>query len=356
MIASPPIRPPKTSSSSTYTSIPSIPTPPPIPTSPPIPPVSPPPPFTGGDGSVTLRPPGVLPTYISIPIIPQPTDVIPPAGTNLNGLPGENNGSINFRPGTPTTYNNNNNAAQPTSAIISGAILSEPMTGLVFGFAFLGALVIGFIAGFLVARYSRLGGRRREDGYGSKGELTEQLRLLTDTLGQQNQHLAQQYQPNRQQRSYLDEEKLMHGTANQPEFIPLFMQHHRNIPTTSGESAHQSYSSPTLNHQLHQNWKTTGLPYTLPEPPLASTARESITPSTLSSHTPQTTHLLPRQVPADATMYSPKTEWTGSPNTSNPDLAASGTRHPQSQDEGQGEDSLFDIGNPSQNPQTGARI
>ncbi|OAQ31501.1 hypothetical protein K457DRAFT_124138 [Linnemannia elongata AG-77] len=181
----------------------------------------------------TTPPPSSLPAY-STTDTPRPTFIGSGSTSNpANGgsiattsTPGGggggagaiSGGSITLRPGAPTIYRNN--AAETNSPAISGAVISSPMTGVVFTFAFLGALLIGLVAGFLITKYTRLGGREGENE--QKDELTEQLRLLTDSLDQQNQQLIQRYQDqhHHQHWSYLTEEKLAHAATNQAEFLP----------------------------------------------------------------------------------------------------------------------------------------
>lgn len=110
------------------------------------------------------------------------------------------------------------------------------MTGVVFTFAFLGILVIGLVAGFLISKYTRLGGG---GGGGSRrhqrDDLTEQVRLLINTIGQRNDRNFDNNprQPYRNDRSYLDEEKFAHASVtNHGERLPLHMNGRQSVTST----------------------------------------------------------------------------------------------------------------------------
>ncbi|KAF9551278.1 hypothetical protein EC957_009162 [Mortierella hygrophila] len=173
------------------------------------------------------------PTFVSSDSTSNPTNggSIATTGTPKGGA--VSGGNITLRPGASTIYRSN--AAGTDSPTVSGSVISGSMTGVIFAFSFLGTLLIGFVAGFLITKYTRLGGREGE--VEQNDELTEQLRLLTDTLGQQSKHFVQRhhYQHHRQHRSYLNEEKLAHATANQAEFLPLFMANHSVFEGRAGE-------------------------------------------------------------------------------------------------------------------------
>ncbi|KAF9124939.1 hypothetical protein BGX30_000691 [Mortierella sp. GBA39] len=237
----------------------------------------------GGGGGNTpdpakpTTPPPSSSTAYSTPDAPWPTFVgsdsksNPTSGGSIAtiGTPGGgavSGGNITLRPGAPTTYRNN--AAGTNSPTISGSAISGSMTGVVFAFSFLGTLLIGFVAGFLITKYTRLGGREGENE--QNDELTEQLRLLTDTLGQQNKHLVQRhhYQHHRQHRSYLNEEKLAHATVNQAEFLPLFIANHSVVGGRAGGGGGggggaidrlQPQSAP--DHNQYQDWDSVGSPF-----------------------------------------------------------------------------------------------
>lgn len=266
-------------------------------------------------------------------------------------------GNITLRPGAPTTYRND--AAGTNSPAISGSVISGPMTGVVFTFAFMGALLIGFVTGFLITKYTRLGGREGESE--QKDELTEQLQLLTDTLGQQNQHLVQrhQYQHQHQHRSYLNEEKLAHATANQTEFLPLFMADHSILEHHARRGGGvvdrlQPHSVP--DHNQYQDWDSVGSPF-MPGSPMVSGQPASPTTATLTSPSPLVSHPLPVLFPPDGEADALKGEWPTKSMSSNTSVSDQSEferrRRPQIQEEGQGEDSLFDVERPSHNPQVG---
>lgn len=88
------------------------------------------------------------------------------------------------------------------------------MTGVVFAFAFIGALAIGFVAGVLVMKYSRFSCRK--DNIKALGEITEQLRVFSDTLRQRNDLLDR-------------EEKNIQAAVNQADFLPPWYRHWNDI-------------------------------------------------------------------------------------------------------------------------------
>ncbi|KAG0376727.1 hypothetical protein BGX24_007321, partial [Mortierella sp. AD032] len=293
-----------------------------------------------------------IPTYATIGK-PQPTGVSgesdPTGNSSINGssgmtaAPGREGGirggDITFRPGSPTTYRNN---ADPTSLANSGSVISGPMTGLVFAFAFLGALVIGLVAGFLIAKYTRLGGRRGRAHKEQKDELTEQLRLLTDSLGQQNDHLAQQnqhQQHNRHDRSYLNEEKLAHTRTNQAEILPLFMRpNHLAAFGASAAPTDRLHSQSVPYHNHYQDWNTVGSP-------MVSIQPTSAAPTTTPSRTPRVTHLPPTQPSSNVDIDGQRGEWLSSQDLASSSTTASVSdlneferRRPQIHEEGQGGD------------------
>lgn len=265
-------------------------------------------------------------------------------------------GSITLRPGAPTTYRNS--TAGTNSPSISGSVIVGPMTGVVFTFAFLGALLIGFIAGFLITKYTRLGGREWENE--QKDELTEQLQLLTDTLGQQNQHLVQrhQYLHRRQRRSYLNEEKLAHATANQAEFLPLFMANHSIHEGYAGGGGAVDRLQPQSmpDHNQYQDWDSVGSPF-MPGSPMASRRPASQTTATPTSPTPLDSHPPPALFPPHGEADALRGEWPTKSVSSIISVSDQSEferrRRPQIQEEGQGEDSLFDVERPCHNPQVG---
>lgn len=169
---------------------------------------------------------------------------------------------------------------------------------------------MGLVAGVGVMKYTHFG--RRKDLKKAQGELIEQLRNLTDTIGQRNDLLDR-------------EEKNIQAAANQSSLHP------QSVPD-------QTY---------YQDWAT---PFGSSGSPLVS--------STLRQ--PRVINLPPTQLPPDVEIGGPKGEWSNahadvvtassSSQGSASDLNEFERRRPQIQEEGQGEDSLFDIGNQSHNP------
>ncbi|KAF9135252.1 hypothetical protein BGW39_003932 [Mortierella sp. 14UC] len=321
-----------------------------------------------------------------------------PSGVQVNPPAG-----ITFIPGSPTAYRTSGDATSATATAISGSVISGPMTGVVFAFAFLGALVIGLVAGFLIAKYTHLGGggsgrpRRQQ-----RDDLTEQLRLLTDTLGQCNNNNnnnnnnnsnnnihdcyfdnpSQQHQF-RYDRSYLNDEKLGHESAtanNQAEAMPLYMYNRQSVAstvtgTTGGGDAETDRLRPhsVPDHNRYQDWDLVGTPLMSPNPTgLITTTAVANQPGgggrveSGAFLNPRVVHLPPTQLPPDVEICSPKGEWyhpsssavvTGGgggggnmSRTSVTDSSEFERRRPQIQEEGEGEDSLFGIGNQTNNP------
>ncbi|KAG0218438.1 hypothetical protein BGX33_007400 [Mortierella sp. NVP41] len=277
---------------------------------------------------------------------PRPTGASNPSGGG---------GDITLQPGSPTSFLNN--PAGPTALSISGSVISGPMTGAVFTFAFLGALIIGFVAGVLVFKFTRLGdavGRRRRD---RKDELTEQLRLLTDTLSQQNQQQQQlaQEQHYRRDRSYLDEEKLEHAVANQADFIPLYMTRNTALSGLGGVGGGRGGGSFDRLHpqsipdqNMYQDWDSVGTPF-MPGSPMVS-IRHVVTPKSGSFPTPRVTLLSPTHLSSDVETGDSKAMggelgvhdlFSSSANASVSDLNVFERRRPQIQEEGQGADMVF---------------
>ncbi|KAF9107502.1 hypothetical protein BGX29_006190 [Mortierella sp. GBA35] len=237
-------------------------------------------------------------------------------------------GNITLQPGSPISIR----GAIPSSESQGGSYTLVPssMTGTLFAFAFIGALVIGFVAGALFMKYSRFG--RRKEHNKAQGDLTEQLRLLTDTLGNRNDSLDR-------------EEKYIQAAANQADFVPPWY-HSRQHSAMYPDRLHpQSVPDQTY----YQDWAT----------PFGGSS--SLVPSSLRQ--PRVINLPPTQLPPDVEIGGPKGEWlnsnsntgstTGSSsvNASYSDLNEFERRRPQIQEEGQGEDSLFNIGaTPSHNP------
>jgi len=203
------------------------------------------------------------------------------------------------------------------------------MTGVLFAFAFVGALVIGFVAGVLFARYTRF--RHHKEHKKAKGDLTEQLRLLTDTIGHRSDRLGQ-------------EEKYVQAAANQADFMQPWYQSRHQSGMYSDRLHPQSMPDQTINYQ---DW---AIPFG----------------NNLSLYQqPRVVNLPPMHLPPDIEIDGPKGEWphstinnnnineataSSSPSGSASDINEFERRQPQMQEDGQGEDSLFDISSPSHNP------
>lgn len=180
---------------------------------------------------------------------------------------------------------------------------------------------MGLVAGVAVMKCTRFG--RRKDLKKAQGELIEQLRNLTDTIGQRNDLLDR-------------EEKNIQAAANQADFLPAWYRNQSSLHPQSVPD--QTY---------YQDWAT---PFGSSGSPLVS--------STLRQ--PRVINLPPTQLPPDVEIGGPKGEWSNahadvvtassSSQGSASDLNEFERRRPQIQEEGQGEDSLFDIGNQSHNP------
>ncbi|KAG0289315.1 hypothetical protein BGZ97_006493 [Linnemannia gamsii] len=306
-------------------------------------------------------------------------------------------GDITLQLGSPTVYHNpSGTSLTPAPAISGGSVISGPMTGVVFTFAFLGALIIGLVAGFLIAKYTRLGvgGRSRRQ---QRDDLTEQLRLLTDTLGQRNDRYfdnSPQRLPYCHDRSYLDDEKFAHvPSVNQAERVPLYMNARQSLSSTisaahgggGGETERlRPQSIPDQNH--YQDWDLVGTPLMSPhsnnvQPPRSFSHNAAmVSPAGPPSNNnrasrpepsgagaflnPRVVHLPPTPLRPDVEIYGPKGEWASisearasgggdggnASRSSVTDLSEFERRRPQIQEEGEGEESLFDIGYQSHNP------
>jgi hypothetical protein len=244
------------------------------------------------------------------------------------------------------------------------------MTAVVLTFAFLGALIIGLVAGFLIAKYTRLGGSRKRKE--QKGQLTEQLRLLTESIGQRNDynHYRRQQHPQERpfnlDRSYLQEDKLPHASF-QAELAPLYMNRpYGAYPTTSGAAA-MDLSHPQLapDQQSHyQDWNSAGTPLITPGASMVS-IRPAIVPTSAAvaalqaataaaSQAPHMGTVTTTLLPPDIEIDGPKDEWEssragstislGSKNVSASDLNEFERGRPQHRVPGEGEDSLFGNG------------
>ncbi|KAG0261559.1 hypothetical protein BGZ95_004206 [Linnemannia exigua] len=372
---------------------------------PPIPPPPPPPP-SGQTPSVPLFTPPPIPTYITIPVPDKPVYSTRPIPTNIGGgegdpepakptstqpgsdpavtdgrnpqptttkqaggqqqqpsaPPANGNGEITFQPGVPTSFralpSGSPSAAEAPS--ISGSVISGPMTGVVFAFAFLGALIIGLVTGFLIAKYTRLGGRRRSKE--QKDQLTEQLRLLTESIGQRNEYQQHQLQhphegaPFNLDRSYLDEGKLSHAPF-QAELMPLYMNRQYAYPPTSGRGVGMDRLHPQSmsDHNPYQDWDSAAGTPLMPGTPMVS-IRPAMVPTSAAvaaaSQSPRTPNMSSTLLASNAEIEGPKDEWASSTgaeslssrNVSVSDLNEFERGRPQIRVKGEGEDSLFGDG------------
>ncbi|KAG9065865.1 hypothetical protein KI688_002162 [Linnemannia hyalina] len=303
-----------------------------------------------GGGGATARG-GSSPT---LPLSPERTTSDDGSSPKLTGVqppsspPGaqSTNGGITLQAGSTMVFHNPSGVSSTPTPAISGSVISAPMTGVVFTFAFLGALIIGLVAGFIIAKYTRLGGGGGGGGGRSRrqqrDELTEQVRLLIDTIGQRDSRNFDNgpQQPYRHDRSYLDDEKFAHASVtHQGERMPLYMNGRQSIASTitaahggdGGETERlHPHSIPDQNQ--YQDWELinshlisphsnnvplhpmsfsrhsamisplTGIPTTnrasRPEPSGAGTFLS-----------PRVVHLPPTQLPPDVEIYGPKGEW-----------------------------------------------
>ncbi|KAH7048980.1 hypothetical protein BKA57DRAFT_438112 [Linnemannia elongata] len=257
---------------------------------------------------------------------PPPTstsnDINPTARTTTTTA-GGSGGGVTLPPGIATSFRGDVSSTQPSSlpggSGDSYTLVSSSVSGVVLALAFIGVLVMGLVAGVVVMKYTRFG--RRKDQEKVQGELIEQLRNLTDTIGQRNDLLDR-------------EEKNIQAAANQADFLPAWYRNQSSLHPQSVPD--QTY---------YQDWAT---PFGSSGSPLVS--------STLRQ--PRVINLPPTQLPPD--VGGPKGEWSNanadvvtassSSQGSASDLNEFERRRPQIQEEGQGGDSLFDIGNQSHNP------
>ncbi|KAF9124937.1 hypothetical protein BGX30_000689 [Mortierella sp. GBA39] len=208
-------------------------------------------------------------------------------------------------------------SSTPTPSLPAGSgdsytLVSSSVSGVVLAFAFIGVLVM---------KYTRFG-RRKEQKMAQEG-LTEQFRNLADTIGQRNDLLDR-------------EEKNIQTAANQADFLLAWYRNQSGLHPQSVPD--QTY---------YQDWAT---PFGGSGSPLVSSTFRQ----------PRVINLPPTQLPPDVEIDGPKGEWSNayinvatassSSNGSASDLNEFERRGPQIQEEGQGEDSLFDIGNQSHNP------
>ncbi|KAG9065867.1 hypothetical protein KI688_002164 [Linnemannia hyalina] len=288
--------------------------------------------------------------------------------------PAAGNGGVTLQPGVPTSFRGvptpttSPSSASGAAAGISGSVISGSMTAVVFIFAFLGALIIGLVAGFLIAKYTRLGGSRKRKE--QKDQLTEQLRLLTESIGQQNaynqHHSRQQQHPQERSfnldRSYLQEDRLTHAPY-QAELTPLYMNRsYAAYPTTTAAALNLSHPHSAPDQHIYQNWDAAVTPLITPGTPMVSIRPATIpTPAAAAAVQVVATSRTPRlgntAIPlphADVEIDGPKDEWASSRAESTISLSSKSVsaselngferRRPQHRVEGEGEDSLFGEG------------
>ncbi|KAF9908783.1 hypothetical protein EC991_009486 [Linnemannia zychae] len=337
-------------------------------------PSPPPPPQTNSPGSPTATNSGegviVVPTDIPgiiAPIVPiSPTA---PAATKTTG------GDIIFHASSPTAFRG---AITPTassgspSAGGSYTLVPSSVTSLLFAFAFVGALILGFVAGALFMKYTRFGGyhrgRHQKEHKEKSGDIAEQLRLLTNTLGDRNDRLDRE-------EKYIQSATAAGAAGNGPDFLPpwyhgrhysgMYPQgfdrlHPQSVPDQSGYQDWASqYASATLGSpvtpgspmfSLHQQQSTIRQPRMINLPPSPPSQTSSSFQSQSQAQSPSA---------ENSDVYGPKGEWStnGSASSSSNDSASDlhafevKKRRPQIQEEGIGEDSLFDVESPIHNPQ-----
>lgn len=286
--------------------------------------------------------------------------------------PGAGNGGITLQPGAPTSFRGalttttSSSSASGAAGGISGSVISGPMTAVVLTFALLGALIIGLVAGFLIAKYTRLGGSRKRKEH--KDQLTEQLRLLTESIGQRNEYNQHHYQQQQHpqegpfdvDRSYLQEDKLTH-TPYQAEITPLYMNRsYAAYPTTTTAPLNLSHphSIPDQQH-IYQDWNAAGTPVMMPGTPMVS-IRPAVVPTAAAvaaaevaaaSRTPRLGSTAATLLHPDIEIDGPKDEWASSRAGSTISLSAKNMStfefnelergRPQHRVQGEGEDSLF---------------
>ncbi|KAF9124938.1 hypothetical protein BGX30_000690 [Mortierella sp. GBA39] len=287
----------------------------------------------------------------------------------MSPSPAAGNGGVTLQPGVPISFRGvptattSSSPASGAAAGISGSVISGSMTAVVFTFAFLGALIIGLVAGFLIAKYTRLGGSRKRKE--QKHQLTEQLRLLTESIGQQNvysqRHYQQQQHPQERSfnldRSYLQEDKLTHAPC-QAELTPLYMNRsYAAYPTTTTAALNPSHPHSTPDQHIYQDWDAAGTPLMTPGTPMVS-IRPAIAPTpaaaaqvVATSRTPRLDNTATPLPHAYIEIDGPKDEWASSraestislspKSVSTSELNEFERRRPQHRVEGEGEDSLF---------------
>jgi hypothetical protein len=194
-------------------------------------------------------------------------------------------------------------------------------------------------------KYTRFG--RRKEHRKEKGELTEQLRLLTDTLGYRNDRLDR-------------EEKHIEATANQADFLPPWYHNRHFSGMYPGPWADRLHPQSIMDQSVYQDWAGAYTPATVSPPVSPGSPMASIRQHP-TFRQPRAVNLLPSQSQSptaeNSNVYGPKGEWSttdtsnaSASNGSSPDLHKIEKRRPQIQEEGVGKDSLFNIDHPSHNP------
>ncbi|KAF9135242.1 hypothetical protein BGW39_003922 [Mortierella sp. 14UC] len=304
---------------------------------------------------------------IIAPIVP--TAPIAPATTTATV-----GGDITFQPGAPTVFRD---AISPTASSASSSaggsytLVPSSVTGLLFAFAFAGALILGFVAGALFMKYTRFGGhhrgRRQKEHKEKSGDIAEQLRLLTDTLGHRNDRLDRE-------EKYIQSATAA-GAGNGADFLPPWY-HGRHYSGMYPQGFDRLHPQSVTDQSGYQDWvgqyasAALGSPVTPGSPMFSlrqqqSTIRQprviNLPPPSPSQTSSSSQSQSQAQSPSaeNSNIYEPKGEWStnGSASSSSsgsaPDLHAFEVekRRPQIQEEGIGEDSLFDIESPTHNPQ-----
>ncbi|KAF9921605.1 hypothetical protein FBU30_008323 [Linnemannia zychae] len=298
-------------------------------------------------------------------------NVIIPTSKLENILPGESIASsevtggtatvlvteaITFQPGSATSFRGSSTSTPSLqSSTEAYTLVPSSMTSLLFAFAFIGALVVGIVMGIVIMKYTRFA---QKDGCWyretnkEKGDLAEQLRLLTNTLEHQNDRLDRE-----EKQTYA----MMDASSHSSEFLPSWYYHHPRHGFYSPFDRLQPQS--IVDKRANQEWIG---------PNMAPTPLDSPTISNQSS--PRNMHASPRQFSClssfpthDATVNARKndlslTDVNSSSSGQDNTLLTSDNltdliepevekRRPQIQEEGVGHESLFDIDYPCQNPQ-----
>ncbi|KAG0297940.1 hypothetical protein BGZ96_003919 [Linnemannia gamsii] len=322
-----------------------------------LPDLPPPPSKTNDPSEPTANPTAIDNGGVIVPT-PEPGIIAPIApianattsalfgGTTITASSKAPAAGITLQPGSPTSFRGTiTPTGSPAFSADSYTLVPSSVTGLLFGFAIVGALIIGFVTGTLVMRYTRFG--RRKEYRKEKGELTEQLRLLTDTLGHRNDRLYR-------------EEKHTDATAHQTDFLPPWYHSRHLSGMYPGPWADRLHPQSIMDQSVYQDWAGPYTPATVNSPitpgsPMASFRQHP------TFRQPRVINLPPSQSQSptaeNSDVYGPKGEWSttgastaSSSNGSSPDFHGIEKRRPQIQEEGVGEDSLFNIDHPSHNP------